>query len=61
MGNESAHLAQAAQNYDLAEFKQGVEDCKNGVPHSMDKSDDHSAGYAAMYEIEQKQSAGGVN
>jgi len=61
MSNESAHLAQSAQHYDLAEFKQGVEDCKNGNLHRMGKSDDYSAGYAAMYEIEQQQSAGGVN
>jgi len=58
MGNKSAHLAQAAQNYDLAEFKQGVDDCKNGNPHSMGESDDYSAGYAAQYEVEQQQSRG---
>ncbi len=58
MSNQSAHLAQVAQNYDLAEFRKGVEDCKSGIPHSMGKTDDYSAGYAAQYEIEQQQSRG---
>jgi hypothetical protein len=58
MSNESAHLAQSAQHYDLVEFRNGVEDCKRGNPHSMGKSDDYSAGYAAQYEIEQHQSRG---
>jgi hypothetical protein len=53
MSQASAHLAQSAQHYDLAEFSNGVEDCKNGNPHSMGKSDDYSAGYAAMYEIQE--------
>lgn len=59
MSNQSAHLAQSAQHYDLVEFRQGVEDCKNGIPHSMGKTDDYSAGYAAQYEIEQQSQ--GVN
>lgn len=58
MSNESAHLVQSAQHYDLVEFRNGVEDCKNGNPHSMGKSDDYSAGYAAQYEVEQQQSRG---
>ncbi len=56
--SESANLAIAAQHYDLVEFKLGVEDCKNGNPHSMGKSDDYSAGYAAQYAIEAQQSQG---
>lgn len=56
--SESSNLARAAQDYDLIEFKLGVEDCKNGNPHSMDKSYDYSAGYAAQYAIEAQQSQG---
>lgn len=61
MSNQSAYLAQAAQNYDLIEFKQGVEACKNGELHSIDSTIDFTAGYAAQYEIEQQQSIGDSN
>ena len=58
MSQASANLAQSAQHYDLVEFRNGVEDCKNGNPHSTGKSDDYRAGYAAQYEIESQQSQG---
>lgn len=58
MSSASAHLAQSAQHYDLIEFKQGVEDCKKGNPHSMGKSEDYSAGYAAQFAMEAQQSQG---
>lgn len=54
MSNQSAHLAQASQHYDLEEFRQGVDDCKEGKPHTMGNTDDYSAGYAAQYEVEQQ-------
>lgn len=35
-----------------AEWMQGYNDCKNGVPHE-DKGDEHKRGYGTRYEEEQ--------
>lgn len=52
--NDLSHqLAKRAQNYDVVEFVDGQQDCRDGVPHKAGMSESYDAGYGAQYELEQ--------
>lgn len=35
------------------DFLRGQSDCKDGIPHKPNMSDDYDRGYSAQYELEQ--------
>lgn len=49
----SAQAASVAVNYDIHEFVNGQQDCKNGVPHSEGRSESYNIGYSFEYEMAQ--------
>ena len=49
-------VASDASNYDISEFINGQDDCKNGVEHES-KTPSYNAGYSAQYQLEQIMSA----
>jgi len=42
----------------MSDYEQGIQDCKDGKPHSAGMSNEYSEGYATQYEKEQQQSRG---
>jgi len=39
----------------MTEHEQGVQDCKDGIPHKMGSSYEYTLGYSKQHEIEAKQ------
>jgi hypothetical protein len=48
-----AKVAEIACNYDVIEFVNGQQDCKDGVPHKDGMGESYDAGYRVQYELEQ--------
>lgn len=48
----SAKVAEIACNYNVIEFVNGQQDCRDGGPH-RDKCESYNAGYRTQYELEQ--------
>lgn len=53
----SAKVAEIACNYNVIEFVNGQQDCRDGIPH-RDKCESYNAGYRTQYAIESQQSRG---
>lgn len=51
-------IAERACNYNVIEFVNGQQDCRDGKPHEDGKGASYDAGYAAQYELEQMLSRG---
>lgn len=53
----TSKVAEIACNYNVIEFVNGQQDCRDGVPHK-DKCESYNAGYRTQFAIEQQQSRG---
>ena len=53
-----AKVAEMACNYDVIEFVNGQQDCRDGVAHRTVMGDGYDAGYRVQYELDQQQSRG---
>lgn len=54
----SSQIAAIAVHYNVIEFVNGQQDCRDGVKHADGKGDSYDAGFRTQYEIEQQQSTG---
>lgn len=54
----TAFVADRACNYNIVEFVNGQQDCKNGISHKNGMTESYSAGYSCQYELEQINSIG---
>lgn len=54
MSNQlSAQIAEIACNYNVLEFVNGQQDCRDGKPHIDGNGESYDRGYACQYELEQ--------
>ena len=58
MSDLSSKVAEMACNYNVIEFVNGQQDCRDGVTHMDGKGESYDAGYCVQYEIEQIKSTG---
>lgn len=54
----SAKVAEIACNYNVIEFVNGQQDCRDGIKHKDGMGESYDAGYRVQYELDQQQSRG---